>query len=73
MRRYRNKKTGAVIEVYGQVTGQNWEPLYEAPYSVPDTLVDPYADVFGIDVDKPQPAKPKTTRRRKANDTVCNH
>ena len=73
MRRYRNKKTGAVIEVYGQVNGRNWEPLDEAPYSVPDKLVDPYAEIFGDDVDEPLPAKPKTTRRRKNNGTVCNH
>lgn len=73
MRRYRNKKTGAIIEVYGQVAGQNWEPLDEAPYSVPDQLVDPYAEVFGYGEDEPLLAKPKTARRRKANGSVCNH
>ena len=48
MPKYRNKKTGAVIEVYGVVRGKNWEPV-EAPVSASDDLEDPYAEIFGQD------------------------
>lgn len=68
MRRYRNKKSGAVIEVYGVVNGKNWEPLDEAPVSVPEELQDPYAEIFGKDaaeipVEDPTPAKPRASRK----------
>lgn len=65
MRRYRNRKTGAVIEVYGQVNGKNWEPLEEAPVSLPEALRDPYEEIFGGDSDELPPAKPKTSRKGK--------
>ena len=65
MRRYRNRKTGTVIEVYGQVSGKNWEPLEEAPVSLPETLKDPYAEIFGEDLDVIPPVKPKTSRKGK--------
>ena len=65
MRRYRNRKTGAVIEVYGQVCGKNWEPLDEAPVSLPEALRDPYAEIFGEDSGELPPAKPKTSRKGK--------
>lgn len=73
MRRYRNVKTGATIEVYGQVSGKNWEPLNEAPIVLPQDLADPYSEIFGDDAaDLPLP-KPKTTRRRKSDGNICNH
>lgn len=65
MRRYRNRKTGAVIEVYGQVNGKNWEPLEEAPVSLPEALRDPYEEIFGEDPEELPPAKPKTSRKGK--------
>ena len=64
MRRYRNKKTGAVIEVYGQVSGKNWEPLDEAPVLLPDQLVDPYEDIFPAEPDDVPAPKPKASRKR---------
>ena len=65
MRRYHNKKTGAVIEVYGHVNGKNWEPLDEASVFVPKKLVDPYAEIFGENAGDLPVAKPKSTRRGK--------
>ena len=73
MRRYRNTKTGAIIEVYGQISGKNWEPLSEAPVISPKDLVSPYAEIFGEDAGDLPPAKPKTTRRRKNDGNICNH
>lgn len=31
MRRYRNLKTGSVIEISGELTGENWEALDALP------------------------------------------
>ena len=73
MRRYRNTKTGAIIEVYGQISGKNWEPFDEAPVIPAESLVSPYAEIFGEDAGDLQLAKPKTTRRRKSNGNICNH
>ena len=73
MRRYRNVKTGATIEVYGQISGKNWEPLDEAPAISPENLVSPYAEIFGDDAGDLPPAKLKTTRRRKSDGNICNH
>ena len=64
MRRYRNKKTGAVIEVYGQVSGKKWEPLDEAPVLLPEQLVDPYEEIFPAEPDDFPAPKPKTSRKR---------
>lgn len=63
MRRYRNKKTGAVVEVHGEVRGKNWEPLEEAPSLLSEALKDPYAEIFGDEPAKKTPAKPKTSRK----------
>ena len=60
MRRYRNKKTGAVVEVHGEVNGKNWEPV-EDLYP-PEPVRDPYEDVFPEDSVEPAP-KPKTSRK----------
>lgn len=65
MRRYRNRKTGAVIAVYGQVNGKNWEPLDEAPFPDPEDLKDPYGEIFGEDPAEVPPVKPKTARKGK--------
>lgn len=73
MRRYRNKKTGAIIEVYGQISGKNWEPFEEAPVVLPKDVVSPYAEIFGADAGDLPLAKPKTTRRRKSDGSICNH
>lgn len=71
MRRYRNKKTGAVIEVYGEVRGKNWEPVAD-PVSAPEEVKDPYAEIFGADPEaedlapvpvEAEPPKPKTSRK----------
>ena len=72
MRRYYNKKTGATINVHGQVNGKNWEPLDKAPVVLPEDLADPYSEIFGDDNAELPSAKPKTTRRRKTNGSVCN-
>ena len=64
MRRYRNKKTGAVIEVYGQVSGKNWEPLDEAPVLLPEQLVDPYEGIFPAEPDDFPAPKPKASKKR---------
>lgn len=63
MRRYRNKKTGAVVEVHGEVRGKNWELLEEAPSLLSEALKDPYAEIFGDEPAKKTPAKPKTSRK----------
>ena len=73
MRRYRNTKTGAIIEVYGQISGKNWEPFDEAPVIPAESLVSPYAEIFGEDAGDLPLAKPKTTRRRKSDGNICNH
>ena len=73
MRRYRNTKTGAIIEVYGQISGKNWEPYDEAPVISPKDLVSPYSEIFGDDAGDLPPTKPKTTRRRKSDGNICNH
>ena len=66
MRRYCNRKTGAVIEVYGVVNGKNWEPLEEAPVPSPEALKDPYAEIFGEDPEEVlPPSKPKASRKGK--------
>ena len=62
MRRYRNKKTGAVVEVHGEVRGKNWEPVEEAPSLLP-ALKDPYAEIFGDEPVEKKPAKPKASRK----------
>lgn len=64
MRRYRNKKTGAVIEAYGQVSGKNWEPLDEAPVCPPEQLADPYEEIFPAEPDDFPTPKPKSSRKR---------
>lgn len=57
MHRYRNKKTGAVVEVHGEVNGKNWEPV-EDLYP-PGPVRDPYEDVLPEDPDP----KPKASRK----------
>lgn len=63
MRRYRNKKTGAVVEVHGEVRGKNWELLKEGPSVLSEALKDPYAEIFGEEPVKKAPAKPKAARK----------
>lgn len=61
MRRYRNKKTGAVVEVHGEVKGRNWEPVEDFLYS-PGPVACPFEDVFP---EEPVEAVPKTKASRK--------
>lgn len=61
MRRYRNKKTGAVVEVHGEVKGRNWEPVEDTLYSL-GPAADPFEDVFP---EEPVEAIPKPKASRK--------
>ena len=61
MHRYRNKKTGAVVKVHGDVSGNNWEPVDNTLYS-PGPVRDPYEEVFPEKSEETAP-KPKTSRK----------